>query len=257
MTSEERVVTTSVVDGVLVIAIDRPEARNCVNRAVAEEIAAALDRLDAEDGLRVGVLTGVGPGFSAGMDLKAFARGESPVAGDRGFAGITMRAATKPLIAAIEGFALAGGLEIALACDLIVAARDAKLGIPEARVGLIAGAGGLWRLPRRVGLGAATLMALTGTPVDGEEAHRIGLVDRVVAPGAALSEATALAQLIAANAPLAVAAGKRIVVGGFTRSEEEFWDWQRQYFRQVVTSADAQEGARAFAEKRSPQWSGR
>jgi len=178
--AEAQVVTTSVDEGVLVISLNRPDARNCVNRAVAEAIASALDRLDSESDLRVGVVFGVGPGFSAGMDLKAFARGESPVAGDRGFAGITTRSARKPLIAAVEGFALAGGLEIALACDLIVAAGDARFGIPEVRVGLIAGAGGLWRLPRRVGVGAATMLAMTGAPILGDEAHRIGLVDRLV-----------------------------------------------------------------------------
>lgn len=251
------VVTTSVEGGVLVITLNRPESRNCVNRAVAEAIAAALDRLDADADLRVGVLFGVGAGFSAGMDLKAFARGESPVAGDRGFAGITMRSADKPLIAAVEGFALAGGLEIALACDLIIAARDAKFGIPEVRVGLIAGAGGLWRLPRRVGVGAASLLALTGTPVLGEEAHRIGLVDRLVEPGTALAEAMSLAHQIAANAPLAVAATKAILGEGFSQSAGDFWDWQRVHFKTVVTSADAREGALAFAEKRPPRWQGR
>ncbi len=251
------VVRTSVDNGVLVITINRPDARNCVNREVAEAIAAALDRLDAENDLRVGVLSGVGRGFCAGMDLKAFARGESPVADDRGFAGITMRSARKPLIAAVEGFALAGGLEIALACDLIVAASDAKFGIPEVRVGLIAGAGGLWRLPRRVGVGRAAMMALTGAPVLGDEAQRIGLVDRVVEPGSALAESVALARQIGANAPLALAATKAILTEGFSQSAEEFWDWQRGHFKTVVTSADAREGAVAFAEKRTPQWQGR
>lgn len=257
MSGGKDVVTTSVDGGVLVISLNRPDARNCVDRAVAEAIAAALDRLDADADLRVGVLSGVGPGFSAGMDLKAFARGESPVAGDRGFAGITMRSADKPLIAAVEGFALAGGLEIALACDLIVAGRDAKFGIPEVRVGLIAGAGGLWRLPRRVGLGTASLLALTGAPILGEEAHRLGLVDRLVEPGTALAEAVRLAHQIAANAPLALAATKAILGEGFSRSAADFWDWQRVHFKKVVTSADAREGALAFAEKRSPRWEGR
>ena len=241
----------------LVITINRPAARNCVDRAVAEAVAAALDSLDADPGLQVAVLTGAGGAFSAGMDLKAFARGESPVAGDRGFAGIVERSARKPLIAAIEGFSLAGGLEIALACDLIVAARDARLGIPEVRVGLMAGAGGLLRLPRRVGVGQAALLALTGAPVSGEEGHRMGLVDRLVEPGQALAEALVLAETIGANAPLALAATKAVVTGGFGKSADEFWDWQRDHFRSVIKSADAREGALAFSEKRSPRWQGR
>jgi enoyl-CoA hydratase len=257
MTEVEAVVTTSVDDGVLVVSINRPRARNCVNRAVAQAVGAALERLDDEDGLHVGVITGVGPVFCAGMDLKAFARGELPVAGDRGFAGITTRSAQKPLIAAVEGFAVGGGLEIALACDLIVAARDAKFGLPEVRVGLIAGAGGLWRLPRRIGVGNSTLMALTGTPITGVEAHRIGLVDRLVAPGEALAEGLILARAIGANAPLALAASKAILTEGFTKSAAEFWDWQRDHMKAVIRSADAREGANAFAEKRPPRWLGR
>ena len=147
------------------------------------------------------MITGTGKGFSAGMDLKGFASGEFPVAGDRGFAGIAQRSARKPLIAAIEGFALAGGLEIALSCDIIVASREAKLGIPEVGVGLFAGAGALLRLPRRVGLGQAALLALTGKPISGEEGHRIGLVDRLTDAGGAVAEALTLAETIAANAP--------------------------------------------------------
>src|SRR5581483_1965968 len=200
--AEESVVLTEARGPVLVITINRPEARNSMNKAAAEAMGAALDRLDAEPDLSVGVITGAGKGFSAGMDLKGFAAGEFPVAGDRGFAGIAQRSARKPLIAAIEGFALAGGLEIALACDVIVASREAKLGIPEVGVGLFAGAGALLRLPRRVGQGQAALLALTGKPISDEEGGRIGLVDRVVDPGSALDEALALAQTIAANAPL-------------------------------------------------------
>lgn len=190
------------------------------------------------------------------MDLKAFARGESPVVGDRGFAGIAKRGARKPLIAAIEGFALAGGLEIALACDIIVAAKDARLGIPEVSVGLMAGAGGLLRLPRRIGLGRSALLALSGRPISGEEAHEIGLVDRLVEPGCALQESLSLAETIATNAPLALAATKAVLAGGFTKEEGEFWAWQSEFFREVFTSDDAREGARAFAEKRPPRWQG-
>jgi enoyl-CoA hydratase len=242
--------------GVLLITINRPEARNSVNRAVAEAIGSALDRLDADDDVAVGVITGAGGGFSAGMDLKGFARGERPVAGDRGFAGITQRSARKPLVAAIEGFALAGGLEIALACDIIVAARDARLGIPEVGVGLMAGAGALLRLPRRIGVGQAALLALTGKPIGSDEGHRIGLVDRLTEPGAALTEAVALAESIAANAPLALAASKAVLTEGFTKSGAEFWEWQKPLFKEVLGSKDALEGARAFAERRPPTWQG-
>lgn len=262
MSSQDDAVTEPVVraeeaGATLIVTLNRPTARNCVDRAVAVAVGEALDRLDAAPHLQVGVLTGAGGSFSAGLDLKAFARGESPVVGDRGFAGIAERAARKPLVAAVEGFALAGGLEIALACDLIVAARDARLGLPEVKVGLMAGAGGLLRLPQRVGVGQAAMLALTGAAVSGEEGYRIGLVDRLAEPGHALAEALELAAVIGRNAPLAVAASKAAVFGGFGRSAEEFWAWQRPHFRAVVTSADAREGAVAFAEKRPPVWQGR
>lgn len=241
---------------ILVLTINRPEARNSINKEVATAIAGALDRLDADDGLAIAVITGAGGGFCGGMDLKGFANGELPVVGDRGFAGIAARSARKPIIAAVEGFALAGGLEIALACDLIVAARDAKLGIPEVRVGLFAGAGGLLRLPRRVGLGPAMRLGLTGAPITAEEGYRIGLVDEVVEPGSALESAMNLAETIAANAPLSLAATKAVLIEGLSKTEEDFWPWQVQYIRQVFSSKDAKEGPRAFAEKRAPQWSG-
>ena len=254
--ADESPVLTESRGAVLVITINRPDARNSMNRAAAEAMGAALDQLDADPGLAVGVITGAGKGFSAGMDLKGFVSGEFPVAGDRGFGGIAQRSARKPLIAAIEGFALAGGLEIALSCDLIVASREAKLGIPEVGVGLFAGAGALLRLPRRVGLGQASLLALTGKPISGEEGHRIGLVDRVVDAGSAVEEALSLAQTIAANAPLALAASKAVLVEGFTKPDAEFWEWQKAFFTDVFTSKDAIEGATAFAEKRAPNWQG-
>jgi enoyl-CoA hydratase len=254
--ADESLVLTETRGPVLVITINRPEARNSINKATAEAIGEALDRLDADSHLSVGVITGAGKGFSAGMDLKGFASGEFPIAGDRGFAGIAQRSARKPLIAAVEGFALAGGLEIALSCDIIVASREAKLGIPEVCVGLFAGAGALLRLPRRVGLGQAALLALTGKPVSGEEGHRIGLVDRVVDAGGALAEAVTLAETISANAPLALAASKAVLVDGFTKPDTEFWEWQRQFFDEVFRSKDAIEGATAFAEKRAPNWQG-
>ena len=252
----EDLVLTEVRGSVLLITINRPQAMNSINKATAEAMGDALDRLDDDKELAVGVITGTGKGFSAGMDLKGFASGEFPIAGDRGFAGIAQRSARKPLIAAIEGFALAGGLEIALSCDIIVASREAKLGIPEVGVGLFAGAGALLRLPRRVGLGQSALLALTGKPISGEEGHRIGLVDKVTDAGGAVEAALALAETIAANAPLALAASKAVLVDGFTKPDAEFWQWQQQFFQQVFSSKDAIEGATAFAEKRRPNWQG-
>ena len=252
----EDLILTEVRGPVLLITINRPEARNSINKATAEAMGEALDRLDADHDLAVGVITGTGKGFSAGMDLKGFASGEFPTVEGRGFAGIAQRSARKPLVAAIEGFALAGGLEIALSCDIIVASREAKLGIPEVGVGLFAGAGALLRLPRRVGLGQSALLALTGKPISGEEGHRIGLVDRLADPGGALNDALALAETIAANAPLALAASKAVLVDGFTKPDAEFWEWQQQFFQEVFASKDAIEGATAFAEKRPPNWQG-
>ena len=243
--------------GVLVITIDRPEARNAVNAAVAEAIAAALERLDAEDALRIGIVTGAGGTFCAGMDLKAFVTGERPWAGDRGFAGITQRAARKPLIAAVEGYALAGGFEIALACDLIVAARYARFGIPEVKRGLVAAAGGLFRLPQRIPYHLAMELALTGEPIDALRAAEIGIVNRVVDPGGALEAARELAGQIVGNAPLALSASKEVVQRAREWTEAEAWERQGQIAGDVFGSEDAQEGARAFAEKRAPDWKGR
>jgi len=244
-------------DRIAVITISRPHARNAINRAVAVALARALEELDERDDLTVGIITGAGGTFSAGMDLKAFLTGEDPYVDGKGFAGIAQAPPRKPLIAAVEGWALAGGCEIALACDLIVAARDAKFGIPEVKRGLVAGAGGLIRLPRRVPAGIAMELALTGDPLTAAEAHRLGLVNRLAEPGEALPGALELAGRIAANAPLAVATSKEVIIA------QQDWDmagaWQRQaaLTGPVFRSADAQEGARAFAEKRPPQWSGR
>lgn len=242
---------------VLVLTLNRPEARNAVNNALSHAIAEALEELDADEELRVGVLTGAGKGFSAGMDLKAFAAGERPHVGDRGFAGITRRSAEKPLIAAIEGFAVAGGLEIALSCDLIVAARDARLGIAEVKRGLVAAAGALFRLPQRIPYHAAMELALTGDFIDGERAHRLGLVNRTAEPGQALDAALELAAAIAQNAPLALAASKRIVSQAPGWDEAEAWRRQDEIAGPVMISEDAREGAVAFAEKRPPVWKGR
>jgi enoyl-CoA hydratase len=240
-----------------IITLNRPDARNAVNRALAEGVAAALDLLDAEDELSVGVLTGAGGGFCAGMDLKAFVKGETPYVGDRGFAGIAQRSSRKPLIAAIEGFAVAGGLEVALACDLIVAGRSAKLGIPEVKRSLVAAGGALLRLPRRIPEGAAMELALTGDPITAERGYELGLVNRLAEDGGALEAALDLAHTIAANGPLALAATKRVMVERRGWAEEEFWQRQGEITGPVFTSEDAREGATAFAEKRAPEWKGR
>lgn len=255
--SEAQAVLTEVRGRVLLITINRPDQRNAVNAAVAEGIASALDRLDGEPELSLGVLTGAGKGFSAGMDLKAFVAGERPYAGDRGFAGITQRAAQKPLIAAVEGFAVAGGLEVALACDLIVASRGTKLGIPEVKRSLVAAGGALLRLPRSLPRNVAMELALTGEPIDAERAHELGLVSRLAEPGQALTAALELAETIAANGPLALAATKRIMVEAADWPDEEFFSRQGEIVAPVMTSEDAREGATAFAEKRAPVWKGR
>ena len=242
--------------GVLLITINRPQARNAVNTAVAEGIAAALDRLDAEADLQVGILTGAGGTFCAGMDLKGFATGERPWVGDRGFAGITQRAARKPLIAAVEGYALAGGFEVALSCDLIVAATDARFGIPEVKRSLVAGAGGLIRLPKRMPYHLAMELALTGDPISAERAYAVGVVNRLAEPGQAVGQARELAATIARNGPLAIDASKRIVQGALDWTEEEAWAKQGEIAGPVFGSKDAIEGATAFAEKREPVWRG-
>jgi enoyl-CoA hydratase len=242
---------------VLLITLNRPDARNAVNLAVSEGVASALDSLDADSDLSVGVLTGAGKGFCSGMDLKAFAAGERPHVADRGFAGITRRAADKPLIAAVEGFAVAGGLEIALACDLIVAASDARLGIAEVKRGLVAAAGALIRLPKQIPYHVAMELALTGNFIDGRRAYELGLVNRVTEPGSALDAAIELAEGIAQNAPLALAASKKIVSQALDWTEAEAWQRQDEISGPVFTTEDAREGAVAFAEKRPPEWKGR
>jgi enoyl-CoA hydratase len=244
-------------DGVLLITLNRPDARNAVNFALAEGVATALDDLDESDDVAVGVLAGAGKGFSAGMDLKAFTTGERPWVGDRGFAGIVQRASDKPLIAAIEGFAVAGGFEIALACDLIVAARNARVGIPEAKRSLVAAAGALLRLPKRIPYHLAMELALTGEPISAERAHEIGIVNRLTDSGAALDAALELANQIVKNAPLALIASKEILQKAVDWSEDEGWAKQGEISGPVFTSEDAREGATAFAEKREPVWRGR
>ncbi len=257
MSNEDSPLLTERRGRVLLITINRPDQRNAVNAAVAAGIAGALDELDADAGLSVGVLFGVGKGFCAGMDLKAFVTGERPFVEGRGFAGITQRSAEKPLIAAVEGFALAGGLEVALACDLIVAARGARLGIPEVKRGLFAAGGGLLRLPRALPRNVAMEMALTGDPIEAERAHELGLVNRLTEPDEALSAALELAETIAANGPLALAATKRILVESADWADSDFFERQQPIYDPVFNSEDAREGATAFAERRAPVWQGR
>jgi enoyl-CoA hydratase/carnithine racemase len=248
-------VLTDVEDGMLVITLNRPEAKNAVNKALAEGVAAALERLDSDDDLRVGIITGAGGTFCSGMDLKGFLKGESPVVEGRGFAGLTLRPPEKPLIAAVEGYALAGGMEVALSCDLIVANQDAKFGIPEVKRGLVAGAGGLIRMPRQIPSRLAMEYALTGDFIDAARAFDIGLINRVT-EGAALDAAKELAGRINENGPLAVRISKQIVQQQAEWSADDMWDEQTELMKPVFTSKDAREGAAAFAEKRKPEWTG-
>jgi enoyl-CoA hydratase len=243
--------------GVLVVTLNRPEARNAVNEALADGLAAAMDVLDASDALAAGVLVGAGKGFCAGMDLKAFLNGERSAAGGRGFAGIVQRPPVKPMIAAVEGFAVAGGLEIALACDVIVAGDGARFGLPEVKRALVATGGGLRRLPQRVSSGRALALALSGALIDTDEAHAIGLVDQVAPRGKALDAALALAESIAENGPLALRATKDILTRQRDWSETDFWKHQESLAAAAMTSEDAREGSRAFTEKRPPRWQGR
>jgi len=243
-------------DRILVITINRPAARNAIDAAVTQGVAAALDDLDGRADLSIGILTGACGTFCAGMDLKAFPRGEQVVLPGRGLAGLTEAPPKKPLIAAVEGYALAGGFELMLACDLVVAADDAEFGIPEVRRGLVAAAGGLIRLPRRIPPQVAMEYALTGDFFPAADAHRHGLVNRVTLPGRALDGAIELASRITANAPLSIAATKEIIVRSAGWSPEEAFARQLEIMAPVFGSADAREGAAAFAEKRAPVWRG-
>ena len=249
-------VLTEVRGRTLLITLNRPEARNAFNMELAEQLAAACDQLDDDPELLVGVLTGSGRGFSAGMDLKAFLTDGMPSVGDRGFGGISQRGPKKPLIAAVEGFALAGGLEIAMSCDIIVAGKGAVFGIPETGVGLFAAAGGLLRLPRALPYGLAMKLALTAEPIDAEVAHQYGLVTDLAEKGGAVEMALALAERISKNAPLGVIASKAVVREQQGRTEAEFFDYQKSHHTAVFDSKDAIEGPAAFAEKRAPKWTG-
>lgn len=239
---------------VLVITIDRPQARNAIDLSTALSVAAALDLLDADPGLSVGVLTGSGGTFSAGMDLKAYLRGERPEVPGRGLAGLTRTPPRKPMIAAVEGYALAGGFELVLACDLVIASQTAQFGFPEVHRGLLAGSGGLLRLADRLPTAVAMELALTGRRMDAEEAMRWGLVNEVVPEGMALDAALALATRISAASPVALRAAKCVVAGAAGWTGDQGWQEQDKVLEEVLASEDSREGSRAFAEGRSPVW---
>jgi enoyl-CoA hydratase len=250
-------VLTDVVDGVLVVTINRPESRNAINTETAVAIGEAMERLDDDRSLVAGVITGAGGTFCAGMDLKAFLAGERPSIPGRGFAGIVEQPPVKPIVAALEGYAIAGGFEIALACDMLVAAEDAKFGLPEVKRGLVAAGGGLLRLPQRVPYHLAMEWSLTGELIPAQRGYEVGLVNRITPKGGALDEALGMARAIAANGPLAVAASKRILVEAPEWPAAERFDRQREINEPVRSSEDAREGATAFKEKRAPRWQGR
>lgn len=252
-TTTNDAVLTEVHDRVLLITLNRPDQMNAINTDLAQGVLAAVKQLDEDDGLTAGVMTGAGRGFCSGMDLKAFAAGGPPKGLDEFF----RNGAQKPIIAAIEGFALAGGLEMALSCDLLVAADNVKFGIPEAGVGLFAAGGAVIRLPSRVGYMRAMEMALTADPITAQQALEWGLISQVTEKGGAVEAAMALAERIAKNAPLSVAASKAMIKGTVGMTEEEAWEYQKPLMAKVFTSEDAKEGPRAFAEKRAPNWSGR
>lgn len=242
-----------------VVKINRPEARNAVNAAVAEGIEEAIDRIEADDGIWVGILTGEPPVFCAGADLKAVNSGNATglQTPRGGFAGIVQRERTKPMIAAVDGPALAGGTEIVLSCDLVVASTTATFGIPEVKRSLVAAAGGLFRLPRKIPFNVAMEMALTGDPITAELAHHHGLVNRLCDPGEALDTAVALAEQVCANAPVAVRATRKVVLDSSNAPDDVGWKASMEGAAAAMASEDLREGLAAFIEKRPPRWTGR
>jgi enoyl-CoA hydratase len=254
-TTSTEVLQIEVRDGVTIFTLNRPHAKNAFNAALSQALSNALDAFEEDPTQRVGVLTGAGGSFSAGMDLKALLTGEKS-ATERGGFGIMSRPPNKPLIAAVEGYAVAGGMEVALSCDLIVATEASKFGLPEVKRGLVAVGGALFRLPKRIPYHVAMELALTGELIGAERARELGLVSRVVPPGGALDAALELAARIAQNGPLAVAATKQILVRAYEWAEQEAWKEQHKLARSALRSKDATEGARAFAEKRPPVWRG-
>ena len=244
-------------DGVMVMTMNRPQAKNAMNKNMAELISAAIDKFEADADIRVAVLTGIGGTFCSGMDLKGFLAGETPTVAGRGFGGLTQYSPTKPLIAAAEGYALAGGFELLLSCDLAVATQSTKFGLPEVKRSLVAGAGGVFRLPQQIPQRIAMEMVLTGDHYSAERMYECGLINAVVAEGEALAEAKKLAGRIAINGPLATAASKKIMTEYKSWPHEEIWKRQQDIMNPVFQSDDAREGATAFAEKRAPMWKGK
>lgn len=242
---------------VLVITLNRAGQKNAMTLAGSRIIAAAVDHLDASPDLLVAVLTGTGGTFCAGMDLKRFAAGERPALPGRGFGGFVEAPPKNPIIAAVEGWALGGGCELVLACDMVVASEGARFGLPEVKRGLAARGGGMIRLPQRLPRAVAMELLLTGDPIDAERAERLGLVNQVVPDGGALEGAMRLAERIAANAPLAVQCSKAVAAAAPGWPDDEVWVRQAQLSDAVFASEDAREGALAFTERRDPVWTGR
>jgi enoyl-CoA hydratase len=245
---------------VAVLTINRPEARNAVNGDVANGLEAAIDRVEESDDLWVAVLTGAGTTFSAGADLKAIASGQAGSLQTKrgGFAGFVRRERTKPVIAAVDGPALAGGCEIVLACDLVVASTNARFGVPEVKRSLAAAAGGLFRLPQMLPPRVAMELVLTGDPIEADRAHQLGMVNRLVDPGKAVDAAVELAEAICANAPLAVRESRKVVLASLAHhNEDELWNMSIAAMANLAQTEDFAEGPRAFIEKRAPEWKGR
>lgn len=242
---------------VAIFTLNRPEARNAISHEVSSEMEAHLDAFEADPEVWVGILAGNGPVFSAGADLKSVAA-KKPIETDKGgFAGLARYPRTKPLIAAVDGAALAGGLEIVLSCDLVVASPNARFGIPEVKRSLVAAAGGLFRLPQVVGRNVALELAMTGDAISAERAYQLGLVNEMAAEGDVVAGAMALAERIIVNAPRAVRESRQVVLESHARSEDEGWEITKDHFRNILGTEDLKEGPRAFVEKRDPVWTGR
>jgi enoyl-CoA hydratase len=257
MTRSDEHLTTERHGETLLIRLNRPSARHAFDLPQAEKMSMAMDLLDEDDSLRVGVVTGDEKAFSAGTDLKAVARGERPTVEPRGYYGMLAKPSVKPLIAAVEGYALGGGMELALACDLIVASDSATFGLPEVARGVLATGGALFRLPQRIPYHRAMDLALTGRAADAEEMERLGLVNRITAVGGAVTGAMEMAASICENAPMSVVQTKAGIRASYTRLEDEAWPNQDELFAPIATTADFQEGLEAFREKRAPVWKGK